>query len=77
MDGSVDIEEYEKAGGEAKLRLPRPLKVSMRVLPLPLATPDDLAHGDDEFIHILAGVVESESGTDAHLVAERSEEPHV
>jgi hypothetical protein len=34
---------------------------------------NDLANGDDELIHILAGVVEGEGGTDAHLVAEGSE----
>ena len=34
---------------------------------------NDLADGDDEFIHILAGVVEGEGGTDAHLIAEGPE----
>ena len=41
------------------------------VLSLPLT--HDLAHGNHEFIHILAGVVEGEGGTDAHLVAEGTE----
>ena len=71
MDGSADREEYEKAGGETKLRLPRPLKVSTRVLSL--ATPNDLAHSNHELIHILTSVVEGEGGTDAHLVAEGTE----
>ena len=71
MDGSADREEYEKAGGETKLMLPHLLKVSTRVLPLP--TSNDFAHGNHEFIHILAGVVEGEGGTDAHFVAEGTE----
>jgi hypothetical protein len=37
------------------------------------ALPHNLAEGNNEFIHILAGVVEGEGRTDAHLVAEGSE----
>ena len=49
-----------------------PLSLAHRpVLPLPLS--HDFAHGNHEFIYILTGVVESEGGTDAHLVAEGSE----
>ena len=47
------------------------LNVTSKSLPLPTA--HNLSHGDDEFIHILAGVVEGEGGTDTHLVAESSE----
>lgn len=37
-----------------------------------LSLSKNLANGNDEFIHILAGVVEGEGGADAHLVAEGS-----
>ena len=40
-------------------------------LPLPLS--HNLPEGNHQFIHILAGVVEGEGGTDAHLVAEGTE----
>ena len=40
---------------------------------LPLSLSHDLANGNHEFIHIIAGVVEGEGGTDAHLVAEGTE----
>ena len=43
----------------------------LKLLSLPLSY--DLAEGDEEFIHILAGVVEGEGGTDTHFVAEGSE----
>ena len=49
-----------------------PLSLAHRsVLPLPLS--HDFSHGNHEFIHILAGVVKGEGGTDAHLVAEGTE----
>ena len=43
--------------------------------PIQLCTPaaHNLADGNDELIYILAGVIEGEGGTDAHLVAEGSE----
>ena len=50
----------------------QPLSLAHRsVLPLPLA--HDFSHRNHKFIHILAGVVEGESGTDAHLVTEGTE----